>query len=50
MRHLIRWWSVGRVERGQDFDATAVKDLFQGSMDTQMTLLRMTDRICEDLK
>ena len=23
------------VERGQDFDATAVKDLFQGSMDTQ---------------
>ena len=38
------------VERRQDFDATAVKDLFQGSMDTQMTLLRMTDRICEDLK
>ena len=38
------------VERGQDFDATAVKDLFQGSMETQMTLLRMTDRICEDLK
>ena len=38
------------VERGQDFDATAVKDLFQGSMDTQMTLLRMADRICEDLK
>ena len=39
-----------QVERGQDFDATAVKDLFQGSMETQMTLLRMTDRICEDLK
>ena len=38
------------VERGQDFDATTVKDLFQGSMETQMTLLRMTDRICEDLK
>ena len=38
------------VERGQDFDASAVKDLFQGSMDTQMTLLRMTDRICEGLK
>ena len=38
------------VERRQDFDATAVKDLFQGSMETQMTLLRMTDRICEDLK
>ena len=38
------------MERGQEFDATAVKDLFQGSMDTQMTLLRMTDRICEDLK
>lgn len=38
------------MERGQDFDVTAVKDLFQGSMETQMTLLRMTDRICEDLK
>ncbi|WP_337421888.1 site-specific integrase [Phocaeicola sp.] len=38
------------MERGQDFDATAVKELFQGSMETQMTLLRMTDRICEDLK
>ena len=38
------------MERGQEFDATAVKDLFQGSMKTQMTLLRMTDRICEDLK
>ena len=38
------------VEREQDFDATAVKDLFQGSIETQMTLLRMTDRICEDLK
>lgn len=38
------------VERERDFDATAVKDLFQGSMDTQMILLRMTDRICEDLK
>lgn len=38
------------VERGQDFDATAVKDLFQGSMETQMTLLRMTERICEGLK
>ena len=38
------------VERRQDFDATAVKELFQGSMETQMTLLRMADRICEDLK
>ena len=38
------------VERERDFDATAVKDLFQGSIETQMTLLRMTDRICEDLK
>lgn len=38
------------VEHGQDFDATAVKELFQGGMETQMTLLRMTDRICEDLK
>ena len=38
------------VERERDFDATAVKDLFQGSIETQRTLLRMTDRICEDLK
>ena len=38
------------VERERDFDATEVKDLFQGSIETQMTLLRMTDRICEDLK
>lgn len=38
------------AERGRDFDATAVKELFQGSMETQMTLLRMTDRICEELK
>ena len=38
------------VECGQEFDATAVKNLFQGSMEMQMTLLRMTDRICEDLK
>ena len=38
------------VERERDFDATEVKDLFQGSIETQMTLLRMTDRICEDVK
>jgi site-specific recombinase XerD len=36
------------VERGQPFDATAVKDLFQGSMKTQITLLALLDRhICE---
>ena len=31
-------------------DATAVKELFQGALETQMTPLRTTDRICEDLK
>ena len=38
------------VERKIDFDATDVKDLFQGSMETQMTLMRMTDVVCDDLK
>ena len=38
------------LERKQEFDATAVKDMFQGSMDKQMTLLKQFDRINEDLK
>ncbi len=38
------------VERKVDFDATDVKDLFQGSMETQMTLMKMTDAICDDIK
>ena len=38
------------VSRKVDFDANDVKDLFQGSMETQMTLLRMTDVVCDDLK
>lgn len=38
------------VERKIDFDAADVKDLFQGSMETQMTLIRMTDAVCDDIK
>ena len=38
------------VSRKVDFDATDVKDLFQGSMETQMTLMKMTDVVCDDLK
>lgn len=38
------------LERKIDFDATAVKDVFQGSKDTQMTLLAFFDRYIEDLK
>ena len=38
------------VSRKADFDATDVKDLFQGSMETQMTLMKMTDVVCDDLK
>ena len=38
------------VERKIDFDAADVKDLFQGSMETQMTLMKMTDVVCDDLK
>ena len=37
------------LERKIDFDATAVKEAFQGSVETQMTLLRRLDihmRIC----
>jgi len=38
------------VERNKPFDATAVKDLFQGSMDSQITLLALLDRHMEELK
>ena len=38
------------VSRKVDFDATDVKDLFQGSMETQMTLMKMTDVVCDELK
>ena len=38
------------VSRKVDFDATDVKNHFQGSMETQMTLMRMTDVVCDDLK
>lgn len=38
------------VERKIDFDAANVKDLFQGSMETQMTLMKMTDAVCDDIK
>ncbi|MDR0230973.1 MAG: site-specific integrase [Dysgonamonadaceae bacterium] len=38
------------VERNQPFDAEAVKNLFQGSMDTQMTILRLFDCHIEEIK
>jgi site-specific recombinase XerD len=39
------------VSRKMDFDATDVKIIFKkGSMETQMTLMRMTDVVCDDLK
>ena len=38
------------MERKTDFDATAVKDVFQGSKDTQMTLLAFFDRHIEEIK
>ena len=38
------------VSRKVDFDATDVKNHFQGSMETQMTLMKMTDVVCDDLK
>ena len=36
--------------RKRDFDAKAVKELLQGSMETQMTLLRLFDRLIEERK
>ena len=38
------------LERKQDFDATDVKNAFQGSKDTQMTLLKLFDRHIEEVK
>jgi len=38
------------LERKIDFDATAVKEAFQGSVDTQMTLLRRLDIHIEDMQ
>ena len=37
------------LERKIDFDATAVKEAFQGSVETQMTLLRRLDIHIEDM-
>lgn len=33
-----------------DFDATAVKEIFQGSVETQMTLLKRLDMHIEDMR
>lgn len=38
------------IERKQPFDAEAVKNLFQGSMETQITLLKLFDRHIEEVK
>ncbi|MDR2954843.1 MAG: site-specific integrase [Prevotella sp.] len=38
------------MERKKPFDAVSVKELFQGSMDTQMTLLALLDREIEGIK
>lgn len=38
------------VERKKPFDATAVKDLYQGSMNTQMTLLALLSRHMDELR
>ena len=38
------------LERKIDFDATAVKESFQGSVETQMTLLRRLDIHIEDMQ
>ena len=38
------------LERNIDFDATAVKECFQGSVETQMTLLRRLDIHIEDMQ
>jgi len=38
------------VERNKPFDAESVKEKFQGSMDSQMTLLALLDRHMEELK
>lgn len=38
------------LERKQDFDATAVKEAFQGSVETQMTQLKRLDIHIEDMQ
>ena len=38
------------LERKQEFDATDVKNAFQGSKDTQMTLLKLFDRHIDEIK
>lgn len=38
------------VERKTDFDAKAIKDMFQCSADTQMTLLKQLDAIIADIE
>ena len=38
------------MERKVDFDATSVKDTFQGSMNTQMTFMKMMDALRDEIK
>ena len=38
------------VERKTDFDAVSVKNLFQGGMDSRMTLFKLFDRHIEEVK
>ncbi len=38
------------IERNQPFDATDIKNVFQGNMDMQMTLLQLMDRFNEEFK
>jgi hypothetical protein len=38
------------IERKQSFDAESIKNLFQGSMDSQTTLLALLDRYMDGLK
>lgn len=38
------------LERKADFNATALKDAFQGSMNTQMTLMKMLEAVRDEVK
>ena len=38
------------IERNQSFDATDIKNLFQGGMATKMTLIRLFDRHIEEVR
>lgn len=38
------------MERKKDFDAAAVRDMFQGNAGMQMTLLKLLDRHNEEMK